>query len=349
VTPLGELLRVRIKANGPISLSDFMADALGHPTYGYYRSRDPLGRSGDFITAPEISQMFGELIGAWCMVVWHAMGEPDPVVLCELGPGRGTLMADLLRAAAIDAPFRKAVRIHLVETSPALRARQATTLAGERPIWHDELAKVPAGPMLLIANEFFDALPIRQFIRRAGAWRERMVGLSGDGFAMVEGPPVTITAPPAQDGAIFERNEKTAAIAAKLGARLAAEGGAALIIDYAHARTAPGDTLQAVRGHARADPLADPGEADITAHVDFEALADAAEPARAWGPVTQGRFLRALGIEVRTDRLMRGNPTKAKDIESGCSRLIDAGAMGTLFKALALAHPDLPAPPGFER
>ena len=350
VTPLAKLLRAKIRANGPIPLSDFMADALGHPTYGYYRGRDPFGRVGDFITAPEISQIFGELIGLWCVVVWHAMAEPDPVILCEMGPGRGTMMADLLRAAAMDAGFRKAARIHLVETSPALRARQKAALAHEKPVWHDALGTVPRGPMLAVANEFFDALPIRQFVRRSGVWRERVIALAegGDEFTMVDGPEVQVAAPAAGEGAILERGDAAAAVAAELGARLARDDGAALIIDYAHARTAPGDTLQAVRGHARAEPLEHPGEVDITAHVDFEALGEAAQPARAWGPVTQAVFLRALGIELRADRLKRSSPEKSLDIDSGCRRLIDPRAMGTLFKVLAIAHPHLAAPPGFE-
>ena len=348
MTRLGDILRAEIQNHGPIPVSAFMAQALGHPEHGYYRRADPLGRGGDFITAPEISQMFGELIGAWCSVVWRAMGQPDPVILCELGPGRGTLMADLLRAAAMDAPFRKAIRIHLVETSPPLRARQAETLAEARPIWHDTFDSVPSGPILAVANEFFDALPIRQFIRRSEGWHERMIDFTNGTFAFVDGPVVAIDAPPASVGAIFETSDAARGVASQLGARLAKNGGAALIIDYGHVVTATGDTLQAVRRHARAEPLADPGEADLTAHVDFQALAGAARPTRAWGPVTQGAFLRGLGIELRADRLMRSNPAKAREVELACGRLIDVTAMGTLFKTMALTDPAMPAPPGFE-
>jgi len=341
-------LRAIIEAEGPMPVSRYMALCLGHPRYGYYATRDPIGAAGDFITAPEISQMFGELIGLWCSVVWRSMGAPDPVILCELGPGRGTLMADLLRAAALDVAFRRALRVHLVEISPALRNRQAATLADARPIWHDDLATLPAGPLLAVGNEFFDALPIRQFVRRAGAWRERVVDLADNGFAFVDGPSVEIAAPPAKEGDLFERGDAACVLAERLGARIADRPGAALVIDYGHTATAPGETLQAVARHASADVLADPGTADLTAHVDFQALANAALPARAWGPVNQGAFLRGLGIELRAERLMLANPECAASIEAGCRRLIDAAEMGTLFKVMAISHPSLPAPPGFE-
>ncbi len=348
MTPLGALIRTRIQEHGPIPVSEFMSLALSHPEHGYYRKKDPLGRGGDFVTAPEVSQMFGELIGLWAAVVWHSLGAPDPVLVVELGPGRGTLMADLLRGAAIDPAFRSAIRTHLVETSPALRARQAETLKDADVTWHDYVAAVPPGAAIMIANEFFDALPIRQFVHRAGQWHERMVTTDGDDLAFTDGTPVSIVGPKTEDGAIFERNEPATAIAALIGERLAADNGAALIIDYGHAASAAGDTLQAVARHARAEILADPGEADLTAHVDFQALSEAARPARAWGPVTQGAFLRALGIELRADKLMRANPKQAMDIETACRRLIDAEEMGTLFKVLALTHPTLAAPPGFE-
>ncbi len=348
MNPLAELLRARIRDHGPISVAEYMALALGHPEHGYYRKKDPLGRGGDFITAPEVSQMFGELIALWCLVVWRAMGCPDPVLLVELGPGRGTLMADLLRGAAMDPGFRKALSIHLVETSPALRARQAATLRGADPTWHDDVAAVPSGPLLVVANEFFDALPVRQFVRRGDAWRERMVACDGAAFAFHDGPVVAIAAPPADDGSLFERNDAQAVIARHLGARLAADPGAALIIDYGHALTAPGETLQAVARHARTEVLAEPGEADLTAHVDFQALAEAARPARAWGPVTQGAFLRSLGIELRADALMRANPSRAAEVAAGLRRLTDDAAMGSLFKVLALTPGTWTAPPGFQ-
>jgi len=348
VTPLARLLRERIRANGPISLADYMGEALAHPEHGYYRSRDPLGVAGDFTTAPEISQMFGELIGLWCAVVWQSMGSPPDVVLAELGPGRGTLMADLLRAAAMVPDFRRAVRVHLVETSRPLRAKQADRLAGVAPVWHDDISTLPPGPLLLIANEFFDALPVRQWIRRGDGWHERLVGADGEALVFVDGPPAQgLIAPVATEGAIFETNPAARDIAGWISRRLAADGGAALVIDYGHPASALGDTVQAVRSHAYAPVLESPGEADLTAHVDFQALAQAARPAQCFGPVTQGSFLRALGIELRCERLARSTPAKAGEIATACRRLIDATEMGTLFKALAMTQPMLPCPPGF--
>ncbi len=346
-TELARLLFARIREEGPIPLATYMELALAHPELGYYRRKDPIGRAGDFVTAPEISQMFGELIGMWCASLWERMGSPAEIALVELGPGKGTLMTDLLRAAALRPDFRRALRIHLVETGPVLRAAQAASLAGAGAAWHDGIETLPAAPALIVANEFFDALPIRQFVRRAEGWRERMVDAGGAGFVFADGPLAEIEAPAARPGDIFESAEAAALIAGRLGARLAAQGGAALIFDYGHARTALGDTLQAVRGHMRADALAEPGEADLTAHVDFQALAEAARPARAWGPMAQGAFLRALGIELRAAKLMEANPGKAREVEAGLRRLIDAAEMGNLFQALALTHPDLPAPPGF--
>ena len=351
MSALSLLLRQRIEQTGPISVADFMAVALGHPEHGYYPTRDPLGAAGDFITAPEISQMFGEIIGLWCAVAWQSMGEPSSVALAELGPGRGTLMADVLRAAAMVPAFRAALRVHLVETSPALRARQAERLAGVGAVWHDDVSTLPPGPLLLVANEFFDALPIRQYVRRDDGWRERLVGLDDGGFAFVDGPLVDLAAlgivpPEAKVGQQFEVNAAACSIAAQLGARLAAQGGAALVIDYGYDRCAVGDTLQAVRHHTFAPVLEDPGQSDLTAHVDFQALSLAFSPARVSAVTTQGSFLRALGIELRAARLMKSAPEKAEDIAKACRRLIDAAEMGTLFKVLAATDPKLPPPPG---
>ncbi len=345
--PLGELLRRKIASSGPIPVAEFMEQCLGHPAYGYYMRKDPLGRAGDFITSPEISQIFGELIGLWAAVVWQIMGEPEPVVLAELGPGRGTLMADFLRAAARVPAFRRSLRIHLVETSPTLRRRQRETLKGTELVWLDDVRGLPPGPLLLVANEFFDALPIRQFVRRGRLWIERRVGLNDGDFAFIDGPPVDIAAPLAGEGDIFEINQPARDIARWVGQRIASEGGAALVIDYGHPRTAIGDTLQAVRRHRPAAVLEDPGEADLTAHVDFQALAEAARPAAASPVVPQGVFLRRLGVEPRADRLMAAAPETAADVASACRRLIEPSGMGNLFKVMAITHPGLPNLPGF--
>jgi NADH dehydrogenase [ubiquinone] 1 alpha subcomplex assembly factor 7 len=354
-SPLASRLIRTIRGSGPISVAAYMAAALADPVDGYYTTRDPLGAAGDFITAPEISQMFGEIIGLWCADLWQQLGEPDPLVLAELGPGRGTLMADVLRALALLPACRAASGVHLVEISPTLRAVQAATLAASHPdkppTWHDRLEDLPPGPLLLIANEFFDALPIRQWVRHAGSWREQLVGLDeAGGLGFVLGPPCDLLLPHAEEGAIFETCEAAAAVARTLGARLAAERGAALIIDYGHAVPAPGDTLQAVKAHAYAPVLADPGQADLTAHVDFAALAEAATGAGAvaWGPVTQTRFLVANGIEHRLARLQAGcEESTARELALGCRRLIDPQEMGRLFKVLAVTDQDLSRPGGF--
>jgi SAM-dependent MidA family methyltransferase len=318
-------------------LDAFMARAAA----AYYRDRAGLGR--DFTTAPEMSQAFGECLGLWCAVTWQAMGAPPRVVLAELGPGRGTLMADALRAVREMVPaFASAAELHLVETSPRLRQAQACLLAGAS--WHDDTASLPPGPMILLANEFFDALPIRQFVRRGTGWRERHVAEG----AFVEQPCDHDEDAP--EGAVREVNAAGLACAAHLGARLATQGGAALILDYGPAETGLGDTLQALRDNARADPLAAPGTADITAHVDFAGLAGAAGQAGAatHGPLPMGLFLQRLGLMARSAMLARAAPTQAGSILSAAQRLVAPEGMGRLFKALALTHPGLPAPAGFE-
>jgi NADH dehydrogenase [ubiquinone] 1 alpha subcomplex assembly factor 7 len=345
VTPLARTLAGIIRAAGPIGVDRFMAAALGDPTHGYYMTRDPLGRAGDFITAPEISQIFGEILGLWCAEAWRRMGAPDTVALVELGPGRGTLMADMLRAMKILPGCRAAVRPHLVETSPVLRARQQATLADAEARWHDSLDSVPRGPMLLVANEFFDALPIRQWLKRDGVWHERLVALDDAGdFDFEAGPPAMPPAcPDAPDGAIFESCEPAREIATAIGRRLAHAPGAALLIDYGHGVTAPGETLQAVRAHRFAPPLADPGEADLTAHVDFAGLADALRQAgAAVAPLeTQGRFLAANGAELRARTLMRGKDDEtAAGIGQSLRRLLDPAKMGRLFKVLVATSPE---------
>ncbi|MCC6921222.1 MAG: SAM-dependent methyltransferase [Alphaproteobacteria bacterium] len=325
-------------------LDRFMGLANAH----YYATRDPLGASGDFTTAPEISQLFGEMIGLCLVDHWERSGVPGRIDLVELGPGRGTLMADILRAARIRPAFARAARVTLVETSPALRARQAETLKAHDIAWRDSFAGIGGdAPLYLVANEFFDALPIRQFVGAEGRWRERYVALSDEGFAFTlqpSAPPRPLSAP--QADTLWELNEPTAAIAAAIGARLAATGGLALVIDYGHARSAPGDTLQAVRRHAFTDPLDAIGEADLTAHVDFEALAAAAGVA-AYGPVTQGTFLTALGIEARAATLGRARPDQAEVLAAAVARLTGPDQMGSLFKAMALTGPGGPVPAGF--
>ena len=351
MTPLHEIIGRRIRAEGPMPVAEYMALCLAHPEHGYYTTRDPLGRGGDFTTAPEISQMFGEMIGLWLAQAWMDRGSPDPFILAELGPGRGTLMADALRAAARVKGFTEAADVWLVETSPALRRKQWEALGVHQPHWADDVAGLPEGPLFLIANEFFDALPIRQFVVSDGTLRERMVGLDGDALTFGLSPPVTAEEMPegAEDGAVYESCPQGRAIASAIGERLAAHGGVALAIDYGHATPrASGDTLQAVRDHAYADPLDAPGEADLTAHVDFLALAKAAEAGgvKAWGVHGQGALLDWLGIRVRAAMLAKKQPDRADEIQAALARLTETTAMGTLFKALALSGDDIP-PPGF--
>ncbi|MCC7427331.1 MAG: SAM-dependent methyltransferase [Alphaproteobacteria bacterium] len=351
-----------------------MAAALSDPAHGYYSRAEPFGAAGDFITAPEISQCFGELLGLWAAVVWQAMGRPARVLLVELGPGRGTLIADALRAVGQATPdFAAALSLHLVETSHRLRGVQRQTLAraaaGARATWHDAIETLPPGPAILLANELFDALPIRQFQREGDGWAERCVDLDPEaaedapGFRFVLRPVAAADMPAlgpahcdAPDGAIVEVNEASRALAAAIAARLAAQVGAALLLDYGPMRSAPGDSLQALRRHAPHPPLADPGEADLTAHVDFEDLATVARAAggRVFGPVPQGRFLLRLGLGERAAALARVASERQRDaIESGARRLLDPRGMGALFKAMAICHPGLafpplPAPPGFD-
>ncbi len=347
-----------IRARGPISVARFIEQALQHPTLGYYRRRQPFGAHGDFVSAPEMSQMFGELVGAWLAQAWADLGGPAPVRLVELGPGRGTMMADMLRTINHAPDLRAAVAIHLVETSGRLRATQREHLAGEEVHWHDDLAAVPPGPMLLVANEFFDALPVHQLVLTGHGWRERRVGLGPAGefaYILADAPdalavqiPEAAEAPP---GAVAEVSPARAALAGEIGARLERDGGIALIVDYgAWAEGPTGDTLQAVRAHGACDPLAAPGLADLSTQVDFRALALAAcaGGAAVFGPVPQGTFLRTLGIEARALALMsRAAPGQRREIRSALFRLTDAAAMGELFKVLALASPHAASPPGF--
>lgn len=347
---LADLLAARIAATGPISLADYMADCLLHPRYGYYATRDPFGVAGDFTTAPEISQMFGELVGLCLAQAWLDQGAPAAFTLAELGPGRGTLMADLLRATRAVPGFHAAARLHLVEASPTLRARQRQALAGHDVRWLDRADELPQAPLFLVANEFFDALPIRQFSRDADGWREVMVGLTDNRLTPGLSAPTRLAAleqrlADTRPGDIVEICPAAAPIMATIGTRIAQAGGAALIIDYGGWRSR-GDTLQALRGHAFADPFANPGEADLTAHVDFEALAQAAAPA-VHAYTTQGALLTALGIAARAERLARSLTGPALQSHlTATRRLTDAQEMGTLFKVLALYPAASPPPPG---
>ena len=357
MNPLTNYLRDEIAANGPMTVASFMAAAMSHPEHGYYMKRDPLGRDGDFITAPEVSQMFGELIGLWCVAGWEQMGRPADLKLIELGPGRGTLMADALRAIASDPACHDALDIHLVEISPPLRAAQAKSLQGIPVTWHDSLATAPEGPMLLVTNELYDALPIHQFIRTPNGWRERLVDAAPEGFRFVLAPhatPATALVSGAANGAamgsIAEVSAAGIGLTHEISRRIAASGGLALIIDYASDQGPVGDTLQAVRSHDYHDVLHEPGEADISARVDFTTLVRVAQETgvRAFGPINQGDFLIALGIEARAEILSRNaTETQRADIGQALERLVGAGGMGCLFKVLALAERDAPMPAGF--
>lgn len=350
-TELGRLLARRIALTGPIPVAEFMAEALGHPRFGYYRKVMPLGAAGDFTTAPEISQMFGELVGAWLADRWLAMGRPQPVRLVELGPGRGTLLADALRATRGVGGFHAALDLHLVDINETLRAAQAAALAGFAPTWHDRLDGVPDGPMLLVANEFFDALPVRQFTCTPQGWAERMVGLADDGetlrLALAPGrTPFAAALPEAAPGRQAELCEAGLALAAAIGARLQRDGGWALIIDYGFSATS-GLSLQAVRGHRGSDILERPGETDLSAHVDFTALARATGMPT-FGPAGQGDFLRRLGIARRAEVLKaRATLSQRQTIDAALARLIDPHQMGTLFRVLAVGDTPSSEPPGF--
>jgi NADH dehydrogenase [ubiquinone] 1 alpha subcomplex assembly factor 7 len=360
-TPLDAEIRRRIARDGPMSISRFMALCLYDPEHGYYPHRDPLGAAGDFVTAPEISQMFGELIGLWAVEVWREIGSPEPIQIIELGPGRGTMMLDALRAARAVADFRRAARVHLIEVSPALQQRQVETLRGIHDVpvrWHKTLGEAPLGPAIILANEFFDALPVNQAERRPTGWHERRITVNSGGelaFTVapepLEGfkanlPPSVAKAPV---GEIFEwRSDQWAT---DLAVRVMG-GGAALVIDYGHARSSTGDTFQAVRSHRFASPLGMPGRTDLTAHVDFAALARAARAtgARIHGPVEQGRLLKRLGIEARALALQAVAPEdKRAGIAAALARLAGTGPanMGTLFKAMAISAPRSGDLPGF--
>lgn len=330
-----------IASTGPIPVSTFMAEANAH----YYGTRDPLGSAGDFTTAPEISQMFGELVGLWLADLWLRAGAPADVAFVELGPGRGTLAADALRAMR---GAGLAPDVHLVETSPVLRAAQAERVPHAQ--WHGDIASLPAGqPLMIVANEFFDALPVRQLVATRRGWHERLVTHTDAGFVPVPGPVIPAPLALAETGTVVETSPASLGIARALAQRLVAVGGAMLIVDYGSGRSGAGETLQAVSRHGFADPWQEPGSRDLTAHVDFEAIARAAvaEGVRVAGPRSQGEWLTAMGIGHRAAALARGAQDKAEEIEAACRRLVAPEEMGALFKALALVSPTWPEPEGF--
>ncbi|MGO4526887.1 class I SAM-dependent methyltransferase [Microvirga sp. 2MCAF35] len=345
-----DTLRETIALEGPITVERYMSLCLRH----YYGTRDPLGSAGDFTTAPEISQMFGELIGLWLLDVWNGMGRPTGCRLIELGPGRGTLMADLLRATRLLPDFKAAATVHLVETSQSLRKKQQEALAasGFSLHWHDRIDDVPLGPTLLVANEFFDALPVRQFVGTERGWCERLVGLKGERLIFGLRPePEPALGTPLKPGDILEWSGASIEVMSELAGRLARDAGAALILDYGYWGPAFGDTLQALKAHKPVDPLEEPGEADLTTHVDFHRLAQAAvmKGARAHGIVTQGDFLQSLGIDARANALKaRATPAQAAAIDQALARLTERGptGMGDLFKVLAVTHETIEAVPG---
>ncbi|MFZ1989263.1 MAG: SAM-dependent methyltransferase [Alphaproteobacteria bacterium] len=361
---LAQHLAKLIEIEGPIPISTFMQVALAHPEHGYYRAHAAIGAEGDFITAPEISQLFGEMVGVWVLRSWIDLGMPHAWQLIELGPGRGTLMADIIRALKLRPQALEAAHFHLVETSLPLRELQRKAIGDftGRAHWHNHLESVSSAPGVIVANEFFDALPIRQFLKLKGVWCERRVAL---GNSSSNQPRFEFIAVPtlfdveaeishawgAADGQILELSGASRTIAAEIGRRLSQQPGRALIIDYGYSGERHGDTLQALRKHKKISPLDDVGFADLTAHVDFAALAQAAEKegAQSFGPVRQRAFLSEMGIKTRLAALSKhASASQKESIERGVHRLTAASEMGDLFRVLALSSPKLPAPPGFE-
>jgi len=353
---LGERIAALIAAQGPISVAQFMTLALHDAEGGYYATRDPFGRSGDFITAPEISQMFGEMLGLWCGQVWVDQGCPKNTRLVELGPGRGTLIADALRALKRVPGFLDEVELVLVEASPTLRDIQRARLkdSGARIRWSAHF-DVSDSPLLLLANEFFDALPVRQYVKTARGWCERMVIVKDGALTFALAPQITPAAAipasraAAPDGGVYETAPAAISLAEEISRLIASHGGAALLIDYGYADTGFGETLQALRDHRFAPILSDPGASDLSAHVDFAALAEAAHHggARVFGPRPQGMFLDGLGIGVRARRLIQSHPSETENLTKAVARLTGPDQMGNLFQAMALLPPSAPPPPGF--
>jgi NADH dehydrogenase [ubiquinone] 1 alpha subcomplex assembly factor 7 len=366
--PLKQRILKHIQQSGPMNIASYMGWCLLDPTQGYYPTRDPLGVDGDFITAPEISQMFGELIGIWLLQNWRAMGSPDRVELVEYGPGRGVMMGDILRTARMDKEFLNAIHVSLIETSSALEAKQAERLAdcGVPVSWVENLEDVPAGPTLVIGNEYLDCLPIRQFVMkdrfkgRAG-WHERMIDIHPDNpqkliytiaetaLSEIDQDLLPTELPDAKDDDLVEVSAGLGQLADTLGHRFANDLGAALFIDYGPDETEFGDSFQALQKHKKVFPLDAPGEADLTARVDFAALKENADGDGliVYGPCPQGQFLSRMGIEVRAVALSKSTPEAKEKIARQLHRLTHADEMGTLFKAIAIQSTTLPAPIGF--
>lgn len=344
---LGEQIDAQIRSSGPMSISTYMRLCLTHPILGYYKNTDPLGVKGDFITAPEISQLFGEMLGIWIANTWDALGAPKAFDLVELGPGRGTLMADALRAIKTVPDIKDAMRLVLVETNATLIKKQQNLLGTFNPKWATELSDLDDRdtPILIIANEFFDALPIKQFEKKDGAWRERMVGIANGqrqiGLSPTPMPPEAVpqNMQHIEDGVISEQSPTSLGVITGIAERLTKRSGALLAIDYGYTKTQPGDTFQAIENHQFADPFANPGKADLTAHVDFEALATAATEAgaNALPILAQSDFLKAMGIEERNETLKVANPTRTKELDTDLNRLIGNTEMGNLFKCLCVS------------
>ncbi|HEX3810649.1 MAG TPA: SAM-dependent methyltransferase [Rhizomicrobium sp.] len=358
MNPLGERIARLIEAQGPLSVAQFMTIALHDPLDGYYSTHQPFGADGDFITAPEISQMFGELLGLWIAQVWHDQGRHTPVRLIELGPGRGTLMADALRAMKRMPEILKALDVVLIEASSSLQKVQAETLkdCDAKLSWATQFSDTLADrPIFVLTNEFFDALPIRQYAKTERGWCERMVVVENGKLAFalapvpVAGPVVPTTHGEIEDGAIYEVSPAATALSEEIARAIAAKGGAALIVDYGYAEMGFGETLQAMGQHEFRNVLETPGEIDLSAHVNFPALADAARHggAAVFGPVPQGNFLTDLGIEARVEILSGAKGAQPDDIRSRMDRLVLADQMGLLFKALAILPNTAPTPPGF--
>ena len=355
-TPLAQRIKSLIRLNGPLSVTDFFALCLADPEHGYYKSREPFGRSGDFITAPEVSQLFGEMLGVFVVHAWQRHGAPAEVRLVEIGPGRGTMMSDMLRVVSrIAPPLYEAMQVHLVETSPRLCATQKQTLAahGSKLTWHESFDDVPEGFLLVVANELFDAIPIRQFVKTPQGFRERVVSLDANddlvfstGLAGID-PALLPPLPERQPmGTIFEISPAREAVMTAICQRLSTHGGTALAIDYGHLVAGYGDTLQAMRNHAFDPPLSHPGEADLTSHVDFESLVRTAEASGVHinGTLRQGDFLNGLGIRERAKALSaKATPDQTLEIAEAVNRLAGEGAgkMGELFKVIAVSSPAL--------